>query len=106
MVITEQELYLQGYSRKQNKMTWFEAEDIILVNNLFLWKAISITFYEDNGNQLIDNFFWITKFKGKCEVLEHFSLDLPTSLLGSSIIILIVQLRPETQVPQLTTNRG
>ena len=50
MVIIEQELHAQGYNRKQNKMTQFETEDVMLVNNLLLW-CNPITFYKYNGNK-------------------------------------------------------
>lgn len=40
----------QGYSRRQDKMTVFAAEDGRLVNNIFLW-CNPITFYQDDGDK-------------------------------------------------------
>lgn len=50
MVIKEEELHAQGYSRKQDKMMKFVVESVRLVDNLFLW-CNPMTFYQDNGYQ-------------------------------------------------------
>lgn len=50
MVIKEEELHAQGYSKKQDKMMKSVVERVRLVNNLFLWYN-PFSFCQDNGDQ-------------------------------------------------------